>query len=97
MWRVNLIGKARKNCKKVPKNIQEIFQVLLAEIKIAGPIRNRWPNYVKISGKKDCYHCHLQKGKPTYVAVWKVTDKPQKIIEVTYVGTHEKAEYKRLC
>ena len=69
----------------------------LAEIKIAGPIRNRWPNYGKISGKKDCYHCHLQKGKTTYVAVWKVTDKPQKIIEVTYIGTHEKAEYKRLC
>ena len=39
----------------------------------------------------------IKKRKPTYVAVWKVTDKPQKIIEVTYVGTHEKAEYNRLC
>ena len=97
MWTVNLTGKARKNCKKIPIGIQEIFQVLLAEIKISGPIRNRWPNFGKISGEKDCYHCHLQKGKPTYVVVWKVTDKPQKIVEVTYVGTHEKAEYKRLC
>ena len=66
MWTVNLIGRARKNCKKAPKDIQEIFQVLLAEIKIGGPIKNQWPNYGKITGKKDCYHCHLQKGKPTY-------------------------------
>jgi len=38
-----------------------------------------------------------QRGSPTYVAVWRVGDKAKKIIEVTYVGTHEKAEYDRLC
>ncbi len=27
----------------------------------------------------------------------RVSDKTKKIIEVTYVGTHEKADYKRLC
>ena len=97
MWTVNLVGKARKNCKKIPKDIQEIFQVLLAEIKFTGPTKIRWPNFGKIKGAKNCYHCHLQKGNPTYVAVWKVLDKPKKIIEVTYVGTHEKAEYSRLC
>ena len=97
MWTANLIGKARKNCKKVPNDIQDIFQVLLAEIKFAGPIRNHWPNFGKIKGARDCYHCHLQIGNPTYVAVWKVTDKSEKIVEVTYVGTHEKAEYGRLC
>jgi len=97
MWTVNLINRARKGCKKTPKSIQEIFQVLLAELTVAGPIRKLWPNFGKIRGAKECYHCHLQKGNPTYVVVWKVIDKKKKIIEVTYVGTHEKAEYDRLC
>ena len=97
MWTVNLVNRAQKGCKKIPKSIQEIFQVLLAELTIAGPIRNQWPNFGKIKGARDCYHCHLRKGNPTYVAVWKQTDKARKIIEVTYVGTHEKAGYSRLC
>jgi len=39
MWTANLVGRARKNCKKIPKGIQEIFQVLLAEIKIARMVK----------------------------------------------------------
>ncbi len=97
MWNVNLINRARKNCRKMPKGAQEVFQLLLAELKIAGSIRNQWPKFGKIKGAKDCYHCHLIRGKPTYVSVWRVIDKIEKIIEVTYVGTHEKAEYDRLC
>jgi len=49
------------------------------------------------SGRRGCYHCHLKKGKPTYVAVWKVTDKKNRLVEVRYVGTHEKADYGRIC
>jgi hypothetical protein len=44
-------------------------------------------------GEKDTFHCHLNKGRPTYVVVWKVLDKDQKIMEVLYVGTHENAPY----
>jgi len=65
-------------------------------MKLTGPARRNWPNYGKLS-KKDCYHCHLQKGNPTYVAVWRVVSKKEKIVEVTYVGTHERAHYDRLC
>jgi hypothetical protein len=36
-------------------------------------VRDGWPNYRRIRGKKDCYHCHFKKGNPTYVTVWKVT------------------------
>jgi hypothetical protein len=36
--------------------------------------------------------CHLKKGRPTYVACWTV-DKKNKVIEVYYAGTHEKAPY----
>jgi hypothetical protein len=41
----------------------------------------------------DRHHCHLKKGKPTYVAVWEVKNREIRLIEVTYVGTHEKAPY----
>lgn len=60
-----------------------------------GPIASDWPNYGKLHGKKgnDKRHCHLQRGKPTYVCCWEVIDKKRKIIEVNYVGTHEKAPY----
>lgn len=50
-----------------------------------------WSNYGPL--KKDEFHCHLRKGKPTYVACWRVLDKQVKIMEVYYVGTHEDAPY----
>jgi hypothetical protein len=37
--------------------------------------------------------CHLKKGQPTYVAIWQVVDKQIHLVEVSYVGTHEKAPY----
>lgn len=42
-------------------------------------------------GKSSFHHCHLRKGKPTYVACWAVTNENK--IEVFYVGTHEGAPY----
>lgn len=62
---------------------------------IKGPFLPDWPNYSKLHGKKgkDRRHCHLQKGRPTYVCCWEVINKERKIIEVYYVGTHEKAPY----
>ena len=77
--------------------VQERLFALVLEMKKLGPKRNTWPNYGKIRGKRDCHHCHLKKGKPTYVAVWKVTDKENKLVEVRYVGTHENADYGRIC
>ena len=96
-WDVRLAADARKNLKKVPQGINDIFQLLLKEIEVAGPVRNAWPNYSKLSSNKNCHHCHLQKGNPTYVAVWKVIDKKEQIIKVLYVGTHERVDYDRIC
>ena len=53
--------------------------------------------HLLFSSRSGYYHCHLKKGKPTYVAVWKVTDKENRPVEVRYVGTHEKADYERIC
>jgi len=54
-----------------------------------GPVRGDWPNYGRLS--EDTHHCHIKKGRPTYVMVWRVT--AAKSVEVTYVGTHERAPY----
>ena len=53
-----------------------------------------WKNYSKLNGMPgDKRHCHLSKGRPTYVCCWEVLDKKLKITEIYYVGTHEKAPY----
>lgn len=56
-----------------------------------GEIQSDWPNYGKLGDEK--YHCHVKKGRPTYVVCWRLLDKKQKLIEVYYAGTHEKAPY----
>ncbi len=50
-----------------------------------------WSNYGKLGRNR--HHCHLKKGHPTYVAVWEVKGYEIKLVEVTYVGSHEKAPY----
>lgn len=96
-WDVRFTSRAQKQARNLPPDVQEILFALVFEIKKLGPTRTFWSDYSKIKGKKDCYHCHLKKGKPTYVAIWKVSDKKKKLVEVRYVGTHEKADYGRFC
>ena len=64
---------------------------LMEEIAHSGPVRGNWANYSRLD--EDTHHCHIKKGKPCYVAVWQVIDKEIRLIEVKYVGTHEKAPY----
>ena len=64
---------------------------LIGDIEAGGPVRGDWPNYGKLGDAR--HHCHLKKGQPTYVAVWEVQDKKIKLVEIQYVGTHEKAPY----
>ena len=96
-WDVKFTSRAKKGTRYLPARIQERLYALALEIRISGPERHAWPNYSKLKGEKDCYHCHLKKGKPTYVAVWKVTDREKGLVEIRYAGTHENADYKRLC
>jgi len=90
-WIVKVKKKAEKQIKKLPKNIQAAVGQLLIDIQNYGPVRGDWPNYGSLSN--NLHHCHIKKGKPTYVAVWKVTDKSIKLVEITYAGTHEKTPY----
>ncbi len=75
----------------MPKSIQQSLFLLLREIESFGPVRGNWKNYGKLGDT--LHHCHLKKGRPTYIAVWEINDKEIKLVEVTYVGTHEKAPY----
>ena len=90
-WNVNLKTKAIKQVRKLPKAVRNSLIVLIRDIEENGPVRGNWPNYGKLIGNR--HHCHLKKGQPTYVAIWQVADKQIHLVEVSYVGTHEKAPY----
>ena len=90
-WKVTLSNRARKNLDSMPDKVKKTLAFLIREIELTGPVKGNWPNYSKLG--KDRHHCHLKKGKPTYVAVWEVKDKEIRLVEVVYAGTHEKAPY----
>ena len=90
-WQVTLHPKVQKALPKLPARIRDAFSLLVKDIRISGPIRGDWGHYGKLSNGR--HHCHIKKGRPTYVAVWQEVDGKIQLIEVTYVGTHEKAPY----
>jgi hypothetical protein len=90
-WTVLFHRQVRKAIPQLPTLVQAAVVALVSEMEQGGPVRGKWPNYGKLGPTR--HHCHLKKGHPTYVAVWVVVDAQQQIIEVTYVGTHEKAPY----
>jgi mRNA-degrading endonuclease RelE of RelBE toxin-antitoxin system len=93
-WKVETIGKARKQAKVLPEEIKYRFYDLIVDLQTNGAILNHRPHFGKIKGEKDAFHCHLNKGRPTYVACWRLTAENKiEIIEVYYVGTHENAPY----
>ena len=89
-WSVALNRTVQKQLPKLPSKVLDALVRLLADIELLGPVRGNWPNYSKLTGGR--HHCHLKKGKPTYVVVW--TERKETVtVEVIYVGTHEKAPY----
>ncbi len=94
-WTIIKTKALEKQALKLNKKILIILLLLFEDLKNKGPIQHEWPNYgkLRVAKKVDKRHCHLQKGKPTYVCCWEIVDTKRKIIEVYYVGTHEKAPY----
>ena len=90
-WTVTVSSKARKGIRTLPEAAKRALALLMADIEEGGPVRGEWPNYSKLA--KGRHHCHIKKGKPTYVAVWAEVAGKVRLIEVKYVGTHEKAPY----
>ena len=91
VWSVEISKKASKQVTKLPEKVRGVLKALIADIAKTGPVRGDWSNYSKLDGER--HHCHLKKGQPTYVAVWQTADRTIRIVEVIYVGTHEKAPY----
>lgn len=99
-WTVKYRGQAKKalraGSKAVSKDAREAMNALYLDLEEDGPNQNVWPHYSKLKNQGkgvDKRHCHLLRGRPTYVACWEVIDNKKKILEVYYVGTHEKAPY----
>jgi mRNA-degrading endonuclease RelE of RelBE toxin-antitoxin system len=90
-WTVTLHRKVDKELQSLPAAVRKHLFRLIYEIELFGPVRGDWLNYGKL-GKKQ-HHCHIKRGKPTYVAVWKEMDGEIQLVEVTYAGTHENAPY----
>ena len=89
MWQVIPSRDVFKAIGRLPRVVQERAFTLIKGIEVMGPVRGDWPNYGKLPGNR--HHCHIKKGKPTYVMVWQVVG--PKSVEITYVGTHERAPY----
>ena len=90
-WKVALTKRAEKQLVAVPEPVQLRLWLLVQELGDMGPVRGNWKNYGKLSGTR--HHCHLKAGHPTYVACWEVVGAEVRIVEIYYVGTHEKAPY----
>jgi hypothetical protein len=97
-WTVGIVGRAVKQSKKLPPAMIEALEVLFLDLRDNGPLCANWPNFGRLHRKKneEYYHCHLNRGKPRYVAVWRVTDRAIQLLEIRYVGTHEGADYHRI-
>jgi hypothetical protein len=90
-WTVKFTNKAAKQYKKLSKVIRDNIDALIMEIRIGGPVRGNWPSYSMLSDTE--HHCHVEKGQPTYVVVWREDKGQIRFVEVIYAGTHEKAPY----
>ena len=88
---MKIVKKVSKAIPKLPKSVQQSLFLLLGDIERSGPVRGNWKNYSKLG--KNRHHCHIKKGNSTYTVVWEINDEQIKLVEVTYVGTHEKAPY----
>jgi len=97
LWNVDFSHRTDKNKDKLPTAIQDQLAVLVKEITLLGPYRINWKNYGPLKkgpGIPDnAHHCHLKKGRPTYVACWRIVNKIDKRVEVFYVGSHENSPY----
>ena len=67
-WTIEFTSKARKQRSKLPDKIRALLDLLSKEMELTGPMRKNWKHFSKLSGNE--YHCHLKRGKPTYVACW---------------------------
>lgn len=95
-WTVIFSRKAEKQKAKLPAAIAETLYLLRKDLEDRGPVVTSWPHCGKIAGSHSGhYHCHLNRGHPTYVVVWQILDKVVRVLEIQFAGTHETVDYSR--
>ena len=94
-WKVSINRQAAKKMQKIKGRPAIALRLLLEALRDDGPYQPRRPNFGKLRGKKDEWHCHLNRGRPTYVVCWRLIKgkKNEEEIEVFYAWTHEGAPY----
>jgi mRNA-degrading endonuclease RelE of RelBE toxin-antitoxin system len=86
-YEVRVKTRVARGLRKLPKDVQQLLFLLVADLKAGGPIQKSWQNFSSLG--RDRYHCHLTYR---YVACWTWTNEDI-VIEVYYVGSREKAPY----
>ena len=86
-YTVKISKEAQKRVRKMPLDVQDIFTVLVEDIKKNGAIRTNWRNFSDLGKGK--YHCHLNYH---WVACW-TWEKGTFVVEVYYAGSREDAPY----
>ena len=93
LWTVSLSRSSGKQYEKLKRNgskkpsVIDAIDLLVMDLQRRGPHVTGWPNHGPLD--EGVFHCHLRKGRPTFVACWRVVSKMKKEIEVIYVGTDE--------
>ncbi|PIQ42693.1 MAG: cytotoxic translational repressor of toxin-antitoxin stability system [Gammaproteobacteria bacterium CG11_big_fil_rev_8_21_14_0_20_46_22] len=94
-WKVTIHRRATKQIRQLPVKTQKSLYLLVKSLELDGPNAGKqWKNFGKLRNcSAEIYHCHLSKGRPRYVCCWELKNKALKLLEILYVGTHEKAPY----
>ena len=93
LWKVGFSSKAEKQVGKLPAEMRTRVYALKLDIERKGPEQRSWRNYGLIVGAKDVHHCHLNSGRPRYVAVWKVLVREVSIVKIMFAGPHGSVNY----
>jgi mRNA-degrading endonuclease RelE of RelBE toxin-antitoxin system len=86
-YEVRVKKKIARGLAKLPRDVQQLFFLLVTDLQDEGPIQKTWPNFSALGD--ETYHCHLNYR---YVACWSCR-KGEITIEVYYAGSREKAPY----
>jgi mRNA-degrading endonuclease RelE of RelBE toxin-antitoxin system len=86
-YEVRVKKKIARGLTKLPRDVQQLFFLLVTGLQDEGPIQKTWPNFSTLGD--ETYHCHLNYR---YVACWSCR-KGEITIEVYYAGSREKAPY----
>ena len=102
-WNVRMNAKAAKKARLLPDKAKNALHLLWKDLEERGPMQPDWPHFGKLQGRPDEWHCHLKRGRPTYVVCWKSrkygpkerrSADEQGEIEIYYAWTHENAPYR---